>query len=125
MTRSGGKSPPLSIWPNSNPRTARSCGRYRPTTVQGDAGEVGARGADRRAAVLGMLGGCTDEELGMFVELLLKPMGSSSSVYRDGVFAFAWCPRLLRKSSRVGRCGQEPWTAAFRIGMRLGASSTA
>jgi U3 small nucleolar RNA-associated protein 20 len=82
------------------------------------------RGADRRAAVLGMLGGCIDEELRMFVELLLRPMGSSSSVCRDGVFTFAWCPRLLLKSSRVGRCGEEPWTAAFRIGMRLGASST-
>ena len=55
--------------------------------------------------------GCTDEELGMFVELLLRPMGSSSSV-RDGVFAFARCPRLLLKSSRVGRRGEEPWTAA-------------
>ena len=42
MTRSGGKSSPLSIWPNSNPRSARSCGRYRPTTVRGDAGEEGA-----------------------------------------------------------------------------------
>ena len=48
----------------------------------------------------------------MFVELLLRPMGSSSSVYRDRVFAFARCPRLLRKSSGVGRRGEEPWTAA-------------
>ena len=40
-----------------------------------------SRGADRCTAVLGMLGDA-DEELGMFMELLLRPVGSSSSVCR-------------------------------------------
>ena len=111
MTRSG-KSPPLLIWPNSNlgPRAMGVIVRLLFGVMLEKKGR--SRAADRRAAVLGMLGGCTDEELGMFVELLLRPMGSSSSVYRDRVIAFARCPRLLRKSRRVGRCGEEPWTAA-------------
>lgn len=32
------------------------------------------RGADRRAAVLTTLGGCSDEELGLLVELMLRPL---------------------------------------------------
>jgi U3 small nucleolar RNA-associated protein 20 len=32
------------------------------------------RGADRRSAVLTVLGGCTDSELGLLVELMLKPL---------------------------------------------------
>ncbi|KAF8623398.1 hypothetical protein AX17_007436 [Amanita inopinata Kibby_2008] len=34
------------------------------------------RSADRRAAVLAALAGCTDEELGLLVELMLKPLGA-------------------------------------------------
>lgn len=33
------------------------------------------RGADRRSAVLSALAGCTDDELGLLVDLMLKPMG--------------------------------------------------
>ncbi|KAI0045527.1 hypothetical protein FA95DRAFT_1561038 [Auriscalpium vulgare] len=33
-----------------------------------------SRGADRRAAVLSALGGCTDEELNLLVELMLQPV---------------------------------------------------
>ena len=34
-----------------------------------------ARGADRRAAILTALGSCDDEELGLLIELMLKPLG--------------------------------------------------
>ncbi|TFK45123.1 armadillo-type protein [Crucibulum laeve] len=34
------------------------------------------RGADRRAAVLSAIAGCTDEELGLLVDLMLGPLGS-------------------------------------------------
>lgn len=45
-----------------------------------------ARGADRRAAVLGTLGGCTDEELALLVDLMLHPLGSISSARREEIF---------------------------------------
>jgi U3 small nucleolar RNA-associated protein 20 len=43
-----------------------------------------ARGADRRAAVLGSLAGCTDEELGLLVDLMLRPLGSDRSSRCEG-----------------------------------------
>ena len=44
-------------------------------------------GADRRAAVLGTLEGCATEKLGLLVDLVLRPMGLSGWVRRDGAFA--------------------------------------
>ena len=43
-----------------------------------------ARGADRRAAVLGSLAGCTDEELGLLVDLMLRPLGSDRALRPEG-----------------------------------------
>lgn len=46
------------------------------------------RGADRRAAVLTTLSGCTDTELGLLVDLMLKPLGSHKHITceREGGF---------------------------------------
>ncbi|KAG6844945.1 hypothetical protein H0H87_002278 [Tephrocybe sp. NHM501043] len=46
----------------------------------------GARGGtDRRAAVLGALGGCTEEELALLVDLMLRPLGSHSAASQTEV----------------------------------------
>ncbi|KAF8058584.1 armadillo-type protein [Lyophyllum atratum] len=45
-----------------------------------------SRGADRRAAVLGALGGCTEEELRLLVDLMLLPLGSDSNARQEGPF---------------------------------------
>ncbi|KAG6860769.1 hypothetical protein C0995_007801 [Termitomyces sp. Mi166 len=43
----------------------------------------GARGgADRRAAVLGVLSGCTEEELAVLVDLMLRPLGLQSTTHQ-------------------------------------------
>ena len=46
-----------------------------------------ARGADRRAAILTALASCDDEELGLLIELMLKPLGldRTSSITADSV----------------------------------------
>ncbi|KAF9479084.1 hypothetical protein BDN70DRAFT_879151 [Pholiota conissans] len=48
----------------------------------------GGGGADRRAAVLGAFAGCTDKELGLLVDLMLRPFGwdrtSAASEISDG-----------------------------------------
>ena len=61
-----------------------------------------SRGADRRASVLGTLGGCTDEELELLVDLMLRPMGSSSSARRDGAFAVRIVPADVSEKQQVG-----------------------
>jgi len=48
-----------------------------------------SQGADRRAAVLGALGGCTEGELGLLVDLMLRPLGSSCTARRDLTFFLA------------------------------------
>jgi U3 small nucleolar RNA-associated protein 20 len=45
-----------------------------------------SRGADRRAAVLGALGGCTNNELGLLVDLMLQPLGSTCTSRRENLF---------------------------------------
>ncbi|THH26353.1 hypothetical protein EUX98_g7834 [Antrodiella citrinella] len=45
------------------------------------------RGADRRAAVLTVLSGCSDEELEILVDLMLKPLGRGRDRYDGGEFA--------------------------------------
>ncbi|KAG5642515.1 hypothetical protein DXG03_002616 [Asterophora parasitica] len=46
-----------------------------------------SRGGDRRAAVLGALGGCTGEELGLLVDLMLGPLHSDSTRRQEQPFA--------------------------------------
>ncbi|KAG1731833.1 armadillo-type protein [Suillus paluster] len=46
-----------------------------------------SRGSDRRAAVLTALAGCTDEELSLLVDLMLKPMQSDSHACQDDMFS--------------------------------------
>ncbi|KAG1762389.1 armadillo-type protein [Suillus occidentalis] len=46
-----------------------------------------SRGSDRRAAVLTALAGCTDEELYLLVDLMLKPMQSDSHSRQDKPFS--------------------------------------
>ncbi|KAG1882502.1 armadillo-type protein [Suillus subluteus] len=46
-----------------------------------------SRGSDRRAAVLTALAGCTDEELHLLVDLMLKPMQSDSHANQDNLFS--------------------------------------
>ncbi|KAI0070349.1 hypothetical protein K474DRAFT_1670178 [Panus rudis PR-1116 ss-1] len=41
------------------------------------------RGAERRAAVLTALAGCTDEELGLLVDLMLKPINKDRQVHDE------------------------------------------
>ncbi|KAG6897519.1 hypothetical protein C0992_000745 [Termitomyces sp. T32_za158] len=49
----------------------------------------GARGgADRRVAVLGVLSGCTPEELALLVDLMLCPLGSHSAACQSQTGAF-------------------------------------
>ncbi|KAH0588866.1 hypothetical protein H2248_004657 [Termitomyces sp. 'cryptogamus'] len=43
----------------------------------------GARGgSDRRTAVVGVLSGCTEEELALLVDLMLRPLGSHSATHQ-------------------------------------------
>ncbi|KAG2102831.1 armadillo-type protein [Suillus discolor] len=46
-----------------------------------------SRGSDRRAAVLTALAGCTDEELYLLVDLMLKPMQADSHAHQDTLFS--------------------------------------
>ncbi|KAF8991462.1 armadillo-type protein [Cyathus striatus] len=45
------------------------------------------RGADRRSAILSTLSGCTNEELGLLVDLMLQPLGANHLTYLDGSFS--------------------------------------
>lgn len=45
-----------------------------------------SRGADRRAAVLSTLGGCTEDELGLLVDLMLRPLNSTSDARKEEPF---------------------------------------
>ncbi|RXW23686.1 hypothetical protein EST38_g2153 [Candolleomyces aberdarensis] len=44
-----------------------------------------SRGADRRSAVLGTLGSCSDDELGLLVDLMLQPLGFDRNAHGKGV----------------------------------------
>lgn len=44
------------------------------------------RGADRRAAVLTALGGCTDDELQLLVDLMLQPISKDTAMDVDGEY---------------------------------------
>lgn len=61
-----------------------------------------SRGADRRAAVLGALGRCTDEELGLLVDLMLYPLGSTSAARREGPFAVVVVDSMVSEKQQTG-----------------------
>ena len=61
-----------------------------------------SRGVDRRAAILGTLGGCTDQELELLVDLMLRPMESDSSARREGEFALRVVPAIISEKQQVG-----------------------
>ncbi|TFK26306.1 U3 snoRNP protein Utp20 [Coprinopsis marcescibilis] len=42
-----------------------------------------SRGADRRAAVLSALASCTEEELGLLIDLMLQPLGLDRNAHRE------------------------------------------
>ena len=61
-----------------------------------------SRGADRRAAILGTLGACTDRELELLVDLMLRPMGSDSSARREDEFTLRAVPADVSEKQQVG-----------------------
>ena len=60
------------------------------------------RGGDRRVAVLSALAVCSEDELGLLVDLMLKPMGSSSRAWQDGGFELAEMPLSVSPKQQVG-----------------------
>lgn len=60
------------------------------------------RGGDRRAAVLSALAVCAEDELGLLVDLMLKPMGSSVRAWQDGVFESTEVPPSVSPKQQVG-----------------------
>ncbi|KIJ13504.1 hypothetical protein PAXINDRAFT_100613 [Paxillus involutus ATCC 200175] len=57
---------------------------------------------DRKAAVLSALAVCSEDELGLLVDLMLKPMGSSSRASQDGGFALAEVMSSVSLKQQVG-----------------------
>ncbi|KAJ7756392.1 armadillo-type protein [Mycena maculata] len=64
-----------------------------------------ARGADRRAAVLGALGGCTDEELGLLVDLMLRSFEPDGTARRQEPFAVCEVPAEVSEKQQIGFIG--------------------
>ena len=60
------------------------------------------RGGDRRTAVLGTLSVCSEDELGLLVDLMLKPIGSSSQGWQDGGFELSDVPPSVTQKQQVG-----------------------
>jgi U3 small nucleolar RNA-associated protein 20 len=60
------------------------------------------RGGDRRVAVLSTLAVCSEDELGLLVDLMLKPMGSNSRAWQDGGFELAEVPLSVSPKQQVG-----------------------
>lgn len=60
------------------------------------------RGADRRAAVLAALAGCTGEELHTLVDLMLKPVNKDREVSIDGVYTARPLPEGVADKQLVG-----------------------
>ena len=60
------------------------------------------KGGDRRAAVLSALSVCSEDELGLLVDLMLKPMGSSSLAWQDGGFVLAEVASNVSLKQQVG-----------------------
>ncbi|KAJ6576399.1 armadillo-type protein [Mycena vulgaris] len=64
-----------------------------------------SRGADRRAAVLGTLAGCTDQELGLVVDLMLRSLKSDSSSRRQRPFSICDVPADVSEKQQIGFIG--------------------
>ncbi|KAF7316852.1 DRIM domain-containing protein [Mycena chlorophos] len=61
-----------------------------------------SRGADRRSAVLSALAGCTDGELGLLVDLMLKAFGETRDARRDTLFALQPIPDTVGGKQQLG-----------------------
>ncbi|KAJ6531776.1 armadillo-type protein [Mycena capillaripes] len=61
-----------------------------------------SRGADRRSALLGALAGCTDEELGVVVDLMLKSLGSDKTSHQQESFAIHDVPTDVSEKQQIG-----------------------
>ncbi|KAJ7227174.1 armadillo-type protein [Mycena pura] len=64
-----------------------------------------SRGADRRAAVLGVLAGCTNEELGLVVDLMLRPFKVDRTSHRQQPFSISAVPSDVSKKQQIGFLG--------------------
>lgn len=60
------------------------------------------RGADRRAAILGTLAACTEQELGLLVDLMLSPLRSHSAARREHLFLIQPLPKETSEKQQVG-----------------------
>lgn len=61
-----------------------------------------SRGADRRSAVLGALGGCSDQELGILVDLMLRPLGMDSAARNGSKFTIRPVPTAISEKQQIG-----------------------
>ncbi|KAJ7127009.1 armadillo-type protein [Mycena epipterygia] len=64
-----------------------------------------SRGADRRAAVLGTLAGCTDEELGLLVDLMLRSLHSDRTSRQQQPFSICEVPTEVSEKQQIGFIG--------------------
>ncbi|KAJ7104174.1 armadillo-type protein, partial [Mycena belliarum] len=64
-----------------------------------------SRGADPRAAVLGALAGCTDAELGLVVDLMLRSLKSDRASRRHQPFAICEVPVEVSEKQQIGFIG--------------------
>lgn len=64
-----------------------------------------SRGADRRAAVLGSLGGCTDEELGLVVDLMLRSLKSDRKSRQQQPFSICDVSTEVSEKQQIGFIG--------------------
>ncbi|KAI0753565.1 hypothetical protein C8Q80DRAFT_1342693 [Daedaleopsis nitida] len=62
-----------------------------------------SRGADRRAAILSSLAGCTDEELGLLVDLMLQPIRKERQTSsEESAFTISPVPPGVSEKQQVG-----------------------
>ncbi|KAJ7637747.1 armadillo-type protein [Mycena polygramma] len=64
-----------------------------------------SRGADRRAAVLGALAGCTDEELGLVVDLMLRSLRSDRTSRQQQPFSIHDVSTDVSEKQQIGFIG--------------------
>ncbi|KAJ7707727.1 armadillo-type protein [Mycena rosella] len=64
-----------------------------------------SRGADRRAAVLGAFAGCTDEELGLVVDLMLRSLKSDRTSRQQAPFSICEVPAEVSEKQQIGFIG--------------------
>ncbi|KAG6382181.1 armadillo-type protein [Boletus reticuloceps] len=60
------------------------------------------KGGDRRVAVLSALAVCNEDELGLLVDLMLKPMGLSSLTWQEERFVLTDMPSSVSPKQQVG-----------------------